>query len=94
MNRARFPKEKHQNSQKMGEIHELFVLALSLVWFAGVTPEKKLGWVPQEQVLLNNFRVSRVLVLVDPRRWPGVSQTMCLPLAVFRCCPSTVSRTV
>ena len=25
----------------MGEIHELFVLALSLVWFAGATPEKK-----------------------------------------------------
>ena len=40
MNRACVPKEKHQNSQKMGEIHELFVLALSLVWFAGATPEK------------------------------------------------------
>ena len=25
---------------KKGEIHELFVLALSLVWFAGATPEK------------------------------------------------------
>ena len=24
----------------MGEIHELFVLALSLVWFAGATAEK------------------------------------------------------
>ena len=24
--------------QKMGEIHELFVLPLSLVWFAGATP--------------------------------------------------------
>ena len=24
----------------MGEIHELFVLALSLVWFAGATPEQ------------------------------------------------------
>ena len=24
----------------MGEIHELFVLALSLVWFAGATPER------------------------------------------------------
>ena len=23
----------------MGEIHELFVLALSLVWFAGATPD-------------------------------------------------------
>ena len=24
--------------RKMGDIHELFVLALSLVWFAGATP--------------------------------------------------------
>ena len=24
----------------MGEIHELFVLALSLVWFAGTTPDR------------------------------------------------------
>ena len=24
----------------MGEIHELFILALSLVWFAGATPEE------------------------------------------------------
>ena len=27
----------------MGEIHELLVLALFLVWFAGATPETKLG---------------------------------------------------
>ena len=41
VNRACFPKEKHQNSQeKGGEIHELFVLALSLVWFAGATPDQ------------------------------------------------------
>ena len=40
VNRACFPKEKHQNSHKNGlEIHELCVLALSLVWFAGATPE-------------------------------------------------------
>ena len=25
----------------MGEIHELFVLALSLVWFAGATPDSR-----------------------------------------------------
>ena len=37
---------------KMGEILELFVLALSLVWFAGATPERGLktsetpSWVP------------------------------------------------
>ena len=38
MNRACFPKEKTPEFTKMGEIHELFVLALSLVWFAGATP--------------------------------------------------------
>ena len=40
MNRACFPKEKTPEFTKMGEIHELFVLALSLVWFAGATPDK------------------------------------------------------
>ena len=32
---------------KMGEIHELFVLAPSLVWFAGATPEKREAVVSQ-----------------------------------------------
>ena len=27
------------NFHKKGEIHELFVLSLSLVWFAGATPD-------------------------------------------------------
>ena len=31
---------KTREFTKMGEIHELFVLALSLVWFAGATPDK------------------------------------------------------
>ena len=44
VNRACFLREKHPNSQKMGEIHELFVLALSLVWFAGATPEGQKGF--------------------------------------------------
>ena len=35
-----FPKKKHTRThKKMGEIQECFVLALSLVWFAGATPE-------------------------------------------------------
>ena len=39
-----FSKEKHQNSHKNGrEIHELFVLGLFLVCFAGVTPEIRVG---------------------------------------------------
>ena len=40
MNRACFPKEKTELT-KMGEILELFVLALSLVCFAGATPDIK-----------------------------------------------------
>ena len=35
VNRACFPKE----FTKMREIHELFVLALFLAWFAGATPD-------------------------------------------------------
>ena len=34
-----FPKEKTPEFPKMGEIHELFVLALPLVWFGGATPD-------------------------------------------------------
>ena len=30
---------KNTRIHKIGEIHELFVLALSLVWFAGATPD-------------------------------------------------------
>ena len=40
VNRACFPKETHTRIfTKIGEIHELFVLALSLVWFSGAAPE-------------------------------------------------------
>ena len=39
MYRAYFPKEKHQNSRKNGRNSGTFVLALSLVWFAGATPD-------------------------------------------------------
>ena len=39
VNRARFPQGKTPEFTKMGEIHEHFVLALSLVWFAGATPD-------------------------------------------------------
>ena len=41
MNRACFPMEKTPEFTKMGEIHEFFVLALSLVWFAGATPDEE-----------------------------------------------------
>ena len=34
-----FSQGKTPKFTKMGEIHERFVLALSLVWFAGATPD-------------------------------------------------------
>ena len=42
----------------MGEIHELFVLALSLVWFAGATPDysEVLFW-PHKAVSKNSLQV-------------------------------------
>ena len=40
VSRACYPKEKHQNWQKKGEIHELFVLALSCLWLAEATPDE------------------------------------------------------
>ena len=43
VNRSCFPKERTPDFTKMGEIHELFILALSLVWFAGATPERMGG---------------------------------------------------
>ena len=36
-----FSQGKTPEFTKMGEIHELFVLPLSLVWFAGGTPDKE-----------------------------------------------------
>ena len=56
-----FPKEKHQNSQKMGEIHELFVLALSLVWFAGATPDSRTQAPPIVAIVGEVFLVIRFL---------------------------------
>ena len=40
VNRACFLR-KNTRIHKKGEIHDLFVLALSLVWFAGATPDIK-----------------------------------------------------
>ena len=37
-----FSQGKTPEFTKMGEIHELFALALSLVWFAGATPDARL----------------------------------------------------
>ena len=34
-----FSKGKKSEFTKMGKVHELFVAALSLVWFAGATPD-------------------------------------------------------
>ena len=39
VNRACFPKEKHQKSQTWAKFMNFFVLPLSLVWFAAATPD-------------------------------------------------------
>ena len=45
----------------MGEIHELFVLALSLVWFAGAIPDLGSSWVLAPN--FQTFSVSTVVLL-------------------------------
>ena len=59
----------------MGEIHELLVLALSLVWFAGATPERGLNFpeifgalcVRQFKARKNVFRANFVLQTCHPK---------------------------
>ena len=46
---------------KMGEIHELFLLALSLVWFARTTPEKM-------TLTDSKKKLSRFFLRPNPRR--------------------------
>ena len=52
----------------MGEIHELFVLALSLVWFAGATPE---GILHLRNPKLGPNSTKRILDArsLDPNSW-------------------------
>ena len=53
-----FPRTNTRN-HKMGEIHELFVLAPSLVWFAGATPDGFLWIFPRNVIRIRvNFRNS------------------------------------
>ena len=48
-----FSKGKTPEFTKMGEIHEVFVLALSLVWFAGATPDMSVqDWLGSQLWLL------------------------------------------
>ena len=75
VNRACFPKEKHHNSQKMGEIHELFVLALSLVWFAGATPDVHQLFGEHAKSGLLNVKVLQILGW--PRTTLGCSPPGC-----------------
>ena len=66
MNRACFPK-KTPEFTKMGEIHELFVLPLSLVWFAGATPDKTLGKRYREKTQITK---EKFLAWNQPRKSP------------------------
>ena len=60
VNRALFSYGKTPEFTKMGEIHELFVLALSLVWFAGATPDANGG--------ILSAGVACVLTLGNPKQ--------------------------
>ena len=49
-----FSQGKTPEFTKMGEIHELFVLGLFLVWFAGATPEKIQQKIPENNMVKCN----------------------------------------
>ena len=42
----------------MGEIHELFVLAFSLVWFAGATPDKRVIFDILKETFRGYFKIT------------------------------------
>ena len=62
---------------KKGEIHELFVLALSLVWFAGVTPEHCVSCVIADYRCYapTSFRKKRSIAV---QREEGIAEKACL----------------
>ena len=67
LNRACSPEKKEdQNSHKKGEIHEFLVLALSLVWFAGATPDPWLTlFIPQP--------LEGMFLYLPLAKWSGIS---------------------
>ena len=52
----------------MGEIDELFVLALSLVWFAGATPDN--SFCPKDRAVIEARRFPSLKVIL---RYPKLS---------------------
>ena len=57
----------------MGEIHELFVLALSLVWFAGATPDisgRRIGNIAVGRGFVNSSFFFRIQVLFVKSCYP------------------------
>ena len=78
MNRACFPKKKTPEFTKMGEIHELFVLAVSLVWFAGATPESRGKIAYKNPIKLNERK--QLLGIVPGNAW-GVKSVYVVPFS-------------
>ena len=70
MNRACFPKEKTPEFTKKGEIHELFVFALTLVWFAWAAPEYNSEKLKMVAVILPfaDFKLLRLTKLMSVTR--------------------------
>ena len=74
-----FPR-KTPELTKMGEIHELFVLALSLVWFAGATPDQKRLPLGCFRVLTSDVLTSDVLTSGTFELWAVESSSSCKSL--------------
>ena len=62
----------------MGEIHELFVLPLSLVWFAGATPDSRAwGSPPPNPGFVNALTPSSIQKRPEPQVCPNICPDDC-----------------
>ena len=72
-----FSQGKTPEFTKMGEIHELFVLALSLVWFAGATPDYNCDAHRVTPEIASRFpRQDKPMVHCDVRVWWKVASDL------------------
>ena len=82
VNRACFPKEKHQDSQKRAKFMNFSFWPFVLVWFAGTTPDTRflllIGGLPEPPETLSETPLETPFLLYDPgpvlTRWPAGSQ--------------------
>ena len=70
-----YPRKNTRIHTKMGKIHELFVLALFLVWFAGAIPDIRVAPL-QNEIDAKHFLTSKTNI---SRRPPDYSSNLCPP---------------